>query len=62
MGDAEGVASKVAVNVPVWLPNAVFWKAPPATAVTHDAATGFTMRVTFLVCVSAALVPVTDKV
>jgi hypothetical protein len=35
VGEAEGVASKVAVKVPVWAVMAVFCQTPPTVAVTH---------------------------
>ena len=56
MDEAEGVASKVAVNVPVGEAMAVFCHAAPA--VTQTATTGFTTNVTPAVCVRPLLVPV----
>jgi len=56
MDEAEGVASKVAVNVPVWEAMAVFCHVAPA--VTQTGAIGFTTNVTPAVCVRLPLVPV----
>ena len=56
MGDAEGVASYVTVNVPVWLANAVFCQALPL-AVTQVCG-AVTTSVTVAVCVVLPLVPV----
>ena len=54
-GEAEGVVSKIAVNVPVCAAMAVFCHGPPEVAVTQ---VPFTVRVTLAVWVKLPLVPV----
>ena len=57
-GDTDGVASKVAVKVPVCEAIAVFCHTPPEVAVTQ---VPLTLRATLVVCVMPPLVPVTVK-
>ena len=62
MGDAEGVASYVTVNVPVWLANAVFCQGPLAVVTTQTGALALTVRATLAEWVSPPLVTVTTSV
>src|SRR5204862_7448426 len=57
VGDADGVASNWAVNVPGWLANGVFWNPVLVEAVTHPPELGLTTKVTTAECCKAPAVP-----
>src|SRR5438270_3448953 len=62
MGDAEGVASYVTVNVPVWLANAVFCHALPPAVKIGTAHVSTTVTATLRIWSRAPLVNVTTSV